>query len=222
MSPKIIDKGKRASEIARAALELFSRQGYAATSVRQIAAAAGMGKGTLYEYFSNKEEIFVGAVNEWMADFDELVLNKLESLDDPVDKLYAIIELKTEFWDPADMETARMIIEILNHTIMKNGVIHDQPDILKNYHTKMKQTVMEILLDGISRGIFQPEIAKDIEKIPINFLSYADAIGWHCFLYEKVSLKEQTNFYMKSLLESICITHPELKAQDKSVIEHTA
>ncbi len=52
MSPKIIDKGKKSIEIARAALGLFSRNGYTSTSVRQIAKEAGMGKGTLYEYSS--------------------------------------------------------------------------------------------------------------------------------------------------------------------------
>jgi AcrR family transcriptional regulator len=205
MSPKIIDKSKKSLEIARAALGLFSRNGYTSTSVRQIAEEAGIGKGTLYEYYANKEEIFLGAVNEWMADFDKLVFTRLDRIEGPVDKLYAVIELKTEFWNPADMATARMIMEMLKHTIMKGGVIYARRYIMKEYHSKMQKIVVDILLEGISKGIFKPEIARDIEKIPINFLAYADAIGWHCTLFENVDLKEQIDFYMKSMIESLCI-----------------
>ncbi len=205
VSPKIIDKSKKSIEIARAALGLFSRNGYTSTSVRQIAEKAGIGKGTLYEYYSNKEEIFLGAVKEWMVDFDELVSDRLDSLEDPVDKLYAILDLKTEFWNPADMATARMIIEMLKHTVMKGGVMYERNNIMKEYHAKMQKIVMDILLEGISKGIFKPEIASDIEKIPLNFLAYADAIGWHCTIYENVDLQEQVNFYMRSMIELLCI-----------------
>jgi len=140
-----------------------------------------------------------------MSDFDELVSDRLDSLEDPVDKLYAILDLKTEFWNPVDMATARMIIEMLKHTVMKGGVMHERNYIMKEYHAKMQKIVMDILLEGISKGIFKPEIASDIEKIPLNFLAYADAIGWHCTIYENVDLQEQVNFYMRSMIELLCI-----------------
>ncbi len=205
MSPKIIDKSKKSGEIARAALELFSRHGYSATSVKQIAVQAGMGKGTIYEYFSNKEAIFLEAVKEWMAGFNQLVFDKLEGLKDPIEKLYAIVEIKAEFMNPDNMATARMIIEILKHTLMKGGVIHERRDIMKEYYVRMQKAVVNILLEGISNGLFKPELAKDLGKISNNFLAFADAIGWHCNFIDEVNLKEQIDFYMKSMIEFLCI-----------------
>jgi len=205
MSPKIIDKSKKSGEIARAALELFSRHGYSATSVREIAAEAGLGKGTIYEYYTNKEALFLEAVKEWMVGYNQLVFDKLDNLKDPIEKLYAIVEIKAEFMTPDNMATARMILEILKHTLMKGGVIHERHDIMKEYYVKTQKIVVNVLLEGISNGLFKPELAKDLEKIAINFVAFADAIGWPCSFLGDIDLKEQIDFYMKSMLEFLCI-----------------
>jgi AcrR family transcriptional regulator len=46
------------SQILEAALELFSHQGYRGTTVREIAAAAGLSTGSVYHHFPDKESIF--------------------------------------------------------------------------------------------------------------------------------------------------------------------
>ena len=56
-----------------AALELFVRKGYAATSVREIVAAAGVSKPALYYYFENKEGIYLELMNGIFALFKEVV-----------------------------------------------------------------------------------------------------------------------------------------------------
>jgi AcrR family transcriptional regulator len=48
--------------IEDAAMELFLEQGYAATSMRQIAEGAGLALGGIYNHFSSKEEIFEGII----------------------------------------------------------------------------------------------------------------------------------------------------------------
>ncbi len=48
----------------KAALELFTRKGYAATSVREIVAAAGVTKPVLYYYFENKEGIYLALMEQ--------------------------------------------------------------------------------------------------------------------------------------------------------------
>src|SRR5215208_5866854 len=46
-----------------AALEVFSRRGYYAASVDEIAAEAGYSKGAVYSNFSNKEELFLALID---------------------------------------------------------------------------------------------------------------------------------------------------------------
>ena len=57
-------KDARPAEIVQAALALFAERGFAATKLEDVAARAGIGKGTLYLYFSNKEELFRAVVRQ--------------------------------------------------------------------------------------------------------------------------------------------------------------
>jgi len=51
-------KAERPSEILEAAFEEFRLHGYAATRLEDVAARAGITKGTIYVYFENKEKVF--------------------------------------------------------------------------------------------------------------------------------------------------------------------
>ena len=70
-------KDARPQELLAAALDLFVERGYAATRLDEVAARAGVSKGTLYLYFENKEELFKAVVRENMvpplADAEELI-----------------------------------------------------------------------------------------------------------------------------------------------------
>ncbi|HEX4986007.1 MAG TPA: TetR/AcrR family transcriptional regulator [Burkholderiales bacterium] len=55
-------KEARPAELMSAALDLFVERGYAATRLDEIAARAGVSKGTLYLYFSSKEELFKAVI----------------------------------------------------------------------------------------------------------------------------------------------------------------
>jgi AcrR family transcriptional regulator len=57
-------KEARPGEIVDAALELFAERGFAATRLDDVAARAGVSKGTLYLYFDSKEELFKAVVRE--------------------------------------------------------------------------------------------------------------------------------------------------------------
>ncbi|MGE5387168.1 MAG: TetR/AcrR family transcriptional regulator [Betaproteobacteria bacterium] len=57
-------KEARPSELAAAALELFVEKGFAATRLEDIAARAGVSKGTLYLYFDSKDALFKAVIRE--------------------------------------------------------------------------------------------------------------------------------------------------------------
>lgn len=57
-------KEARPQELLAAALDLFVERGFAATRLDDVAKAAGVSKGTLYLYFSSKEDLFKAVVRE--------------------------------------------------------------------------------------------------------------------------------------------------------------
>lgn len=56
-----------ARALTRAAVELFAAHGYAATSVAQIVAAAGVTKGAMYHYFASKDDLLFGIYDSLLA-----------------------------------------------------------------------------------------------------------------------------------------------------------
>jgi len=72
-------KEARPGELLDAALDLFVEKGFAATRAEEVAARAGVSKGTLFLYFPSKEELFKAVVREnisgrfaeWNEEFDK-------------------------------------------------------------------------------------------------------------------------------------------------------
>lgn len=84
-----IERSERSrTAILEAALELFSHRGYGATSMRDIAARAGVSTGSVYHHFSDKEAIFQALLEQFQAitrqpDFPiNVVLERGEFIDD--------------------------------------------------------------------------------------------------------------------------------------------
>jgi len=209
MAPIIVNKEEKTRLIARAALQLFSQKGYQATSVSRIAQTAGIGKGTIYEYFATKEEIFLAAIMEWSAQFNERIAQKSEGVKDPVQRLYIIAETMCEICDPEDLETMRIIYEVMQQTLVKNGVLFNKRHLVREILIESRQMVVDILLDGISKGLFRPEIARDAERIAVNFLAFLDGVGLHSLVSENyLNLKEQMDFYLHHLLQMVVLKEP--------------
>ena len=61
------------NRLLAAATDLFTQQGYAATTVREIVGAAGVTKPVLYYYFRNKEGIYLELMGEAFARVDGLI-----------------------------------------------------------------------------------------------------------------------------------------------------
>ena len=66
-----MDRGNTKYEILESALDLFSVQGFEATSVSQIANAVGIRKASLYSHFENKQAILDTLVKEVLAQYAE-------------------------------------------------------------------------------------------------------------------------------------------------------
>ena len=61
--PKVVDREEMQHGILDAAMQVYSKKGYHAATIANVAEAAGLGKGTLYLYFKNKEAIAIAMVD---------------------------------------------------------------------------------------------------------------------------------------------------------------
>jgi AcrR family transcriptional regulator len=63
-SRKKLITAKRQEQILKAALEIFSKKGYSAATMPEIARLAGLASGTLYLYYPGKHDLFIAVIRE--------------------------------------------------------------------------------------------------------------------------------------------------------------
>ena len=76
------EKLYRRKEIIYAAVKLFSEKGYEHSTLDEIAEASEFGKGTIYNYFQNKEEIYLAVVDEIMENHSKIIKDISETCED--------------------------------------------------------------------------------------------------------------------------------------------
>lgn len=204
MTPRLVNKAEKTSNIARAALVLFSEKGYRATSVGQIARAAGIGKGTVYDYFETKEDIFIAAVMEWLGQFEDRLVARLEGLDDPIERLRAVARMHMDLYGSIDSNTMHLFLQILQQSMMTNGIIAKRRHLVQEMAATATRTMASVLLDGVAKGVFRPEIAASAETVAINLHAFLDGIGLHSVVSGKFfDLGQQIDYYMDHLIRSL-------------------
>lgn len=83
--PKLSDSAieKKKSRIENAARRLFIKQGFHATSMRDIAKGAKVSLGNVYNYFDTKDAIFESIVSKYLQTIDAQLREMFASIDEP-------------------------------------------------------------------------------------------------------------------------------------------
>lgn len=87
----------RQKAIAEIAAQLFRKRGYRETSIRDIAAAAGVKSASLYYHFPTKDHILLAIALKLMEDFAVQVTSVLKTEDDPVHVVTAAVAAHLRF-----------------------------------------------------------------------------------------------------------------------------
>jgi AcrR family transcriptional regulator len=114
--PAIVDRVAKRAEIVRHAADVFARHGYHATKMQDIATKADIGKGTIYEYFQTKEELFLAIYDSWMTEYEQTIRNRIAAAQDPMSMVDAIRESAVEFYE-SRAEQAPLLLEFWAHAL---------------------------------------------------------------------------------------------------------
>lgn len=145
-------KEARPSELTAAAMALFVEKGFAATRLEDIAARAGVSKGTLYLYFDSKEALFKAVVESGIVPALEEAEQRLAGFDGPTSEFLAYVV--NGWWDrilstPAGGIPKLMLAEARNF-----------PELADFYYESVIQRgtglLRALVRRGIARGEFRP------------------------------------------------------------------
>ena len=89
------------ARILAAALDLFRSQGFEATTMRQVAAAAGMAIGATYYYFDSKDAIVLAYYHQAQQDMEPLLDRALAETKDLKERLRRLLDVKLAYFAPS-------------------------------------------------------------------------------------------------------------------------
>jgi len=153
MSRKERERLLKRSEIISSAKTLFAEKGYEGTKLEDIADAAEFGKGTIYNYFSNKEEIFAAIIDEITQDY----LNILTKINKSEKTFLGFITALTNEMIRFCREDYYSFLLLIRTKTEMSAIKHIKNSVIvKNYLTKSS----EIFEKKISTAIKNKEIRK--------------------------------------------------------------
>jgi AcrR family transcriptional regulator len=195
-------KKERKNRILEAATVVFSQKGYAGASVADIAAQADVGKGTIYEYFDSKEDLFF-AVFEWYqkktgaeatvgisvlgasaADRLQALNNSLMSMWDEMKDVFVLV---MEFWAASSSSNMRERFQAA----------------FKQLYQDYRRIVSDLIVDGISRGEFRDDI--DPEIIAAALVGTWDALFLQAWFDDSFDLIATSKGFLDTVLRGLAV-----------------
>ncbi|MCH8013041.1 MAG: TetR/AcrR family transcriptional regulator [Candidatus Marinimicrobia bacterium] len=194
-----LDKMDKRTQIIEAAIMVFAQKGLERGKIADIAKEAGIGKGTVYEYFRSKEEIFSAieqaVMGEMSTVFEELFVSDIS----PTEKLVAVMEEGLEMM--LQMGDALLIVtEIWAQAARGFWHGHGTTSLATMYDDFRKQ-IVAILKDGIDCGEFR-SMSKD--GVATLLMAFMDGLAWQYMLmkdekrFEKIK-QEAIRSFMKGI-----------------------
>ena len=145
-------KDARPSEIIAAAMVLWRDRGFVATRLEDVAAGAGIAKGTIYRYFPSKEALFEAAVQERLVGILDRAKGMTKEFDGPTK------DLLLRFFATISAEMIGGGSSVLLRVLLAEGARF--PTLIRQYETMMlvpgMVTVRAILERGVARGELAP------------------------------------------------------------------
>lgn len=151
------EKLQKRSDILTSARALFKENGFHNTKMEDIAQGAGVGKGTLYEYFKNKQEIF----DETCIEYVELILEKVEeisSMNISFNEKLLILFKKRKDSMYEDFEKSPIDYIMSYKNIISEKVVKR----LFDHILDMNKIMIEIINQGKEEGVVRKDIPSEI------------------------------------------------------------
>lgn len=170
MSPRKVNKEEKRREIALSCSTMIYEIGMKNLTVAQVAKTAGIGKGTIYEYFENKEDIIFEIMNIHIEQYHKEFVKSVKELETAKEK----IELFFDFVLNDSEENMRHFNgykEFLSTVLAEDNPTMKQFNCDKNEF--FKGELIKIFEDGIRKG----ELREDSIDLADGILTYQKGLA---------------------------------------------
>jgi len=164
---------EKRARILAAARDLCARKGFDTTRMEEIAAAAGVSKGTLYNFFESKDDLVVATVLQSYEDHHLLVPPRGEPGVGPVERLEALGAAMLESFAPV---AAQMPLNFQAWALVaRNAALRQRLfAALRPIYADNTAAIQEALEQGRARGLVRSDV--DLESVTRVCLATFDGL----------------------------------------------
>ena len=166
--PKIVDKEEKKATILEASIRVFAEKGWRSTKIADIAEAAGIGKGTVYEYFQSKDELLASSFQYFMTKAETVIAERLLQIENPLERLEAYFSSWADILESEYMDYMEIVLDFWAEGI-RSKERFSSLDLMKVYYDNRAFTE-RLLEECISNGSIKEIDTKIVASIIIGTL----------------------------------------------------
>ena len=193
------DRGDKRPRLVDAACAVFAEKGYASTRVADIAERAGVGKGTVYEYFSSKEELLFAVFELINAEISLRMDAALAAGGSAEEQLHNLLRLGAEVITE-QVEMQPVILDFWAASRGKNIEKTYREAVVASY-TFFRNLFSDFIREGQKRGEFKKSV--DAEALATLVVSAVDGLGIQLFFDRSIDPHTVIRAFGRLLLDSL-------------------
>jgi AcrR family transcriptional regulator len=175
------------------AAELFKTYGIKSVTMDSLATQLGMSKRTIYEIFSDKDELLAGVLS-WMAEKQrEMVRKILDESSDAITAIFVMLELSRDHIQGMSPAFHADLKKYHQDVLLKRADNYEMPDYSNN---------IEVIENGIKQKLFRDDINPDIVNRCLYSLGRS-VMDQDLYPYELFSRREVMNNIFINYLRGI-------------------
>jgi TetR/AcrR family transcriptional regulator, cholesterol catabolism regulator len=168
--PELVEK--RQQQILKAAIETFGKNGYHETTIREVAEAAKVSVGLIYQYVQDKEDVLYLALVEVLDSYQREIPLALQGRTEPMDRFCAAVRAYGHVIDD------RIDATVLVYRETK-WLRRERRDLIKSKETQTNKLISDCIADCVEAGLFG---TVDTELLTYQIVMFCHAWAlkaWH-------------------------------------------
>jgi TetR/AcrR family transcriptional regulator len=196
-------KQDRPGELLDAALDLFVEKGFAATRVEEVAARAGVSKGTLFLYFPSKEDLFKAVVRANVVEPVSQGAAEVSAFQGTMGELleWMMLQWWRRYGDTKASGISKLVMSEASNF----------PELAQFYRTEVIEPGQKLIRNALQRGIDQGEFSPmDVElalhsvMAPLLFLvMWKHSMGACCPVSEQIQPEKFISQHARLLVRGL-------------------
>ncbi len=147
-------------QIVKAAAVVFAASGYSGAVIADIAIQARIGKGTVYEYFDSKEDLFFAVFEWYQKKTEKAAIDGIASCGDGAsERLKALNESLMGLW--AEIKDVFMLVMEFWSASSSTRMRQRFKAAFKQIYDEYRHSVCGLIQEGIDGGEFHPDVKPD-------------------------------------------------------------